>query len=60
MEWFEPYIRAWFGETNADQDNNIIDVFVDYNNFIRIIILMFREVDEKVSAVQKMQWLYQK
>ena len=18
MEWFEPYIRAWFGETNAD------------------------------------------
>ena len=18
MEWFEPYVRAWFGETNAD------------------------------------------
>ena len=51
MEWFEPYVRAWFGETNVDQNNNIIDVFVDYNNFVRIIILMFGEVDKKVLAV---------
>ena len=53
MEWFEPYIRAWFGETNTEQDNNIIDIFIDYNNFMRIIILTFREMDEKVLAAQK-------
>ena len=51
IEWFEPYIRAWFRETNANQDNNIIDIFIDYNNFVRIIILIFGEVDKKVLIV---------
>ena len=53
MEWFEPYVRAWFGETDADRDDDITDVFADYNNFVRIIIFIFGEVDEKVSAIQK-------
>ena len=60
IEWFEPYVRAWFRETNANQDNNIMDIFADYNNFMKIIILIFGKVDEKVSAAQKVQWLYQK
>ena len=53
MEWFKPYVRAWFRETNADQDNNITDMFIDYNNFMRIITFIFGEVDKKVSAAQK-------
>ena len=60
MEWFEPYVRAWFGETDADRDDDITDVFADYNNFVRIITLTFGEVDEKVAAAQKVRRLYQK
>ena len=55
MEWFEPYIYAWFRETEDKQDNNITKVFVDYRKFIRIIIITFREVDEKILAAQKVR-----
>jgi hypothetical protein len=58
MEWFEPYMRIWFGEDKSEQDNNIIEVFTDYGKFVKIIILTFGEVDEKVSAAQKVQQLY--
>jgi hypothetical protein len=55
MEWFEPYMHAWFGEDKLEQDNNITEVFADYGRFVKIITLTFREVDEKVSMAQKVQ-----
>jgi hypothetical protein len=58
MEWFEPYIRAWFGETEDKQDDNITKVFIDYGRFIRLIMITFGEVDEKVLVAQKVRQLY--
>jgi hypothetical protein len=49
MEWFEPYVHIWFREDKSERDNNIIEVFVDYGKFVKIIILIFGEVDKKVS-----------
>jgi hypothetical protein len=59
MEWFEPYIRAWFRETKDKQDNNITKVFVDYSKFVYLITITFGEVDEKVLAAQKVRQLHQ-
>jgi hypothetical protein len=53
MEWFKPYIYIWFGEDKLEQDNNITEVFADYRKFVKIITFTFGEVDEKVSAAQK-------
>jgi hypothetical protein len=50
MEWFEPYIHAWFGETEDKQDDNITKVFMDYSKFVYLIMITFREVDKKVLA----------
>jgi hypothetical protein len=53
MEWFKPYMCAWFGEDKSEQDNDITEVFTDYGRFVKIITLTFGEVDEKVSVAQK-------
>jgi hypothetical protein len=53
MEWFEPYVCIWFREDELEQDDNIIEVFVDYRRFVKIITLTFGEVDKKVSMAQK-------
>jgi hypothetical protein len=58
MEWFEPYIRAWFRETKDKQDNNITKVFADYRKFIKLIMITFGEVDKKVSVAQKVRQLH--
>jgi hypothetical protein len=55
MEWFKPYVYAWFRETKDKQDDNITEVFADYGRFIKLIMITFGEVDEKVSAAQKVR-----
>ena len=30
-DWFEPYLRAWFGEAEEDRDNNVMEVFNNYD-----------------------------
>jgi hypothetical protein len=59
MEWFKPYMRVWFREDKSEWDNNITEVFIDYGRFVKIITLTFGEMDEKVSAAQKVWQLYQ-
>jgi hypothetical protein len=59
MEWFKPYVCVWFREDKSEWDNNIIEIFVDYGRFVKIITLTFGEMDKKVSVAQKVWWLYQ-
>ena len=58
-DWFEPYLRAWFGKAKEDRDNNIMEVFKNYNQFIKLITITFGKVDKKVMAAQKIQRLHQ-
>jgi hypothetical protein len=48
-------VHIWFREDESEQDNDIIEVFIDYRKFVKIITLTFGEVDEKVSAAQKVR-----
>jgi hypothetical protein len=54
FDWFEPKVRAWFNERKQDRDNKINKLFVNYSKFERLIRLTFEEVDEKLSAAQKL------
>jgi hypothetical protein len=58
MEWFEPYVHAWFRETKDKQDNNVTEVFADYSKFVYLIMITFGEVDEKILAAQKVRQLH--
>jgi hypothetical protein len=47
LAWFEPYLRAWFEETEDEQDDEITETFQAYSNFTDELKSTFGEIDEK-------------
>lgn len=59
LAWFEPYLRAWFEETEDERDDEITETFQAYSNFTDKLKSTFGEVDEKNHAMMQLTRLRQ-
>jgi hypothetical protein len=53
MDWFEPYVRSWFEETEDEREDEVNETFASYALFVRKIKSIFGEIDERNAAAQK-------
>jgi hypothetical protein len=51
LAWFEPYLRAWFEETEDERDDEITETFTACSNFTDKLKSTFGKVDEKNHAM---------
>lgn len=59
LAWFEPYLQAWFEETEDERDDKITETFTVYSNFTDKLKSTFGEIDEKNHAVLQLSRLRQ-